>query len=103
MDEEGLYLLQKYSNCECAFMGFVGCQEDSKNLVLDTMLNLSGSAGNYVPFSLPTVHHYLRSTLRQSHIALVPTLLLPPQNKNIPAIAQHHSSRHPIPQTRDTP
>lgn len=64
MDEEGLYLLQKYSNCECAFMGFVGCQEDSKKIVLDTMLNLSGSTGNYVPSSLPTVHYHLRAKLR---------------------------------------
>lgn len=48
MDEEGLYLLQKYSNSEVTFLGFVGNNENNKNFIVDTILNLSGSSGNYV-------------------------------------------------------
>jgi len=47
MDEGGLYLLQKYSNSEVAFIGFVGC-EDSRNFMIDALLNVSGLTGNYV-------------------------------------------------------
>jgi hypothetical protein len=48
IDEDGLYLLQKYSTDTIGFLGFVGQDELSTNFFLDAGLNLCGCQGNQV-------------------------------------------------------
>lgn len=49
IDEDGLYLLQKYSTASIGFLGIIGQDDLSKKFFLDAGLSLCGCQGNQVP------------------------------------------------------
>jgi len=50
IDEEALYILQRFTSSEIAFVGIYGRKGSGKSLLFDKILNLAGIEGSHVTF-----------------------------------------------------
>ena len=50
IDEEALYILQRFTSSEISFVGIYGSKGSGKSLLFDKILNLAGNEGSHVIF-----------------------------------------------------